>query len=156
MKRIYLALLLASSAFTGGCGLLGGDDEEETRSEILASGEWRLISFVSQTGTQPARSLIEACDEDDFFRFLEDKSYAEERNQRICSNATNFPPVALGTWSQTGDVETITITNSTSAGGMVLVGTWQVTELNNNSLRLTATTTVSGSTRVSTVEMRHQ
>ncbi|HEX8425935.1 lipocalin family protein [Hymenobacter sp.] len=156
MKRIYLALLLASSAFTGGCGLLGGDEEEETRSEILASGEWRLISFVSQTGTQPARSLIEPCDEDDFFRFLEDKSYAEERNQLICSNATNLPPVALGTWSQTGDVETITITNSTS-GGMVLVGTWQVTELTNSSLKLSATATVgSGTTRVSTVEMKHQ
>lgn len=160
MKK-YL-LLLAVAATVGFTSCSKDDDEVSSKSktEYLTASGWKFSSITINPGIDfdgdgTAETDLftgqDDCDADDLYVFKADKTYTNEEGATKC-DPTDDQVYETGTWNFNGD-ETVLTTLASDSGSVA--NTYNITELNANTLKYTETFTNGGTTYTVTSTLTH-
>ncbi|MFP4471339.1 MAG: lipocalin family protein [Bacteroidales bacterium] len=116
MKRIlHLVLMLLVSMAILTATSCKKDDDEKSKTEMLASGSWKMsawqidppIDFQGLTYSD-LYALLPDCSKDDFTTFNDDGTFVDDEGATKCD--AGDPQTVPGTWSLNEDAMVITMT----------------------------------------------
>ncbi|KAA9331426.1 hypothetical protein F0P96_14375 [Hymenobacter busanensis] len=145
MKKVALLATLALACTFTACKK---DDDKKSKTELLTAKSWRVTADKQTTtvGTQSSTddnyAGYQACEKDDFVKFMTDKKLEFNEGGSKCSTAD--PQTETGAWDFNSDETKLTIREQGNTSGI----TFDIVELSGSTLKLKHSITQSNITYV--------
>ncbi|GAA4378667.1 hypothetical protein [Hymenobacter koreensis] len=144
MKKVVLLATLAAACTFTACKK--DSEKTQTKTEMITAKSWRVtadkssISGNGQSSTSDDYATYQACEKDNFLKFMTDKKV--EFNEGPTKCAQSDPQTEIGAWDFNSDQTKLTLTDQGS--GLSLV--FDVIELSSSTLKIKYSTTSQGYT----------
>ena len=141
MKNLSVYFLTAALGLSilGGCKKDSDDTATpaKTKTELLVGKDWVLTDITLSQGNTPGASvygLVDVCTRDDKYRFATPNAVTVSAGAMACSTS----PTSPGTWAFASSETKLNLTN---VGDALDDGSYNIVELTETSMKLSATVT---------------